>query len=125
MNKDITSVEHWEEVKAILDKSGKHTATELLLTLAESDVVLKGPIIERVADYISEKHREAVQDGLQRAAELGALLGRPRGNSPEVKKAVKMYLKGGKSMREVEKLTGVSRSSISKVIKQMKQRGEV
>ena len=118
---EYNTVEYWEYVKSILDKSGEHTAKALLLALAESDVVLTGPVIEKVADYISNKHTEIVKDSLDRLKEAGVLLGRPRGNSDRVIKAVKMYTKGGKSMREVEKLTGVSRSSISKVLKKLRE----
>ena len=118
---EYNTVEYWEYVKSILDKSGEHTAMALLLVLSESDVVLTGPVIEKVAEYISNKNIEIVKESLDRLKDSGVLLGRPRGNSDRVLKAVKMYTKGGKSMREVEKLTGVSRSSISKVLKKLRE----
>ena len=43
---EYNTVEYWEYVKSILDKSGEHTAMALLLVLSESDVVLTGPVIE-------------------------------------------------------------------------------
>ena len=66
-----------------------------------------------------------IQEGVKAAQARGVKFGRPRGNSKEVKKAVQLYLKGGKSMREVEKITGVSRSSISKLVRQMKEDGSL
>lgn len=66
-----------------------------------------------------------IQEGVKAAQDRGVKFGRPKGNSKEVQRAVKMYLRGGKSMREVEKITGVSRSAISKVIRQMRDRGEI
>lgn len=66
-----------------------------------------------------------IQEGVNAAKERGVKFGRPKGNSKEVERAVKMYLKGGKSMREIEKITGVSRSSISKVIKQRREEGSL
>lgn len=118
---EYNTEEYWEYVESILDRSGEHTAKALLLALADSDVVLTGAAIEKVADYISNKHIEIVKDSLDRLKDAGVELGRPRGNSDRVLKAVKMYTKGGKSMREVEKLTGVSRSSISKVLKKLRE----
>ena len=53
---EYNTVEYWEYVKSILDKSGEHTAMALLHVIAESDVVLTGPVIEKVADYITFIH---------------------------------------------------------------------
>ncbi len=65
-----------------------------------------------------------IQEGVQAAQARGVKFGRPKGLSKEVIKAAKIYLKGGKSMREVEKLTGVSRSSICIAVKRL-QNGEM
>lgn len=62
-----------------------------------------------------------IQEGVEAAQARGVKFGRPKGNSKEVLKAARLYLKGGKSMREIEKLTGVSRSTISKVVRQLKE----
>lgn len=60
-----------------------------------------------------------IQEGVQAAQARGVKFGRPKGLSKEVIKAAKLYLKGGKSMREVEKITGVSRSSICIAVKRI------
>lgn len=62
-----------------------------------------------------------IKEGIKAAQDRGVKFGRPRGNSPEVMRAVRMYQKGGKSMREVERITGVSRSSICSVMKKLRE----
>ena len=84
-------------------------------------LTVMGAMCQLERDMITSR----IQEGVRAAQARGVKFGRPRGNSKEVQKAVQLYLKGGKSMREVEKITGVSRSSISKVIRQMKEEGRL
>lgn len=84
-------------------------------------LTVMGAMCQLERDMITSR----IQEGVKAAQARGVKFGRPRGNSKEVQKAVQLYLKGGKSMREVEKITGVSRSSISKVIRQMKEDGSL
>ena len=84
-------------------------------------LTVMGAMCQLERDMITSR----IQEGVKAAQARGVKFGRPKGNSKEVQKAVQLYLKGGKSMREVEKITGVSRSSISKVIRQMKEDGSL
>ncbi len=84
-------------------------------------LTVMGAMCQLERDMITSR----IQEGVRAAQARGVKFGRPRGNSKEVQKAVQLYLKGGKSMREVESITGVSRSSISKVIRQMKEDGSL
>lgn len=84
-------------------------------------LTVMGAMCQLERDMITSR----IQEGVKAAQARGVKFGRPKGNSKEVQKAVQLYLKGGKSMREVEKITGVSRSSISKVIRQMKEEGSL
>lgn len=97
-----------------LDTRQSNPMSEFLLTVM-------GAMGQLERDMITAR----IQEGVKAAQARGVKFGRPRGWSKEVQKAVKMYLKGGKSMREVEKLTGVSRSTISKALKVMRERGEI
>ena len=97
-----------------LDTRESNPMSEFLLTVM-------GAMGQLERDMITAR----IQEGVKAAQARGVKFGRPRGWSKEVQKAVKMYLKGGKSMREVEKLTGVSRSTISKAIRVMRERGEI
>lgn len=84
-------------------------------------LTVMGAMCQLERDMITSR----IQEGVKAAQARGVKFGRPRGNSKEVQKAVQLYLKGGKSMREVEKITGVSRSSISKLVRQMKEDGSL
>ena len=97
-----------------LDTRESNPMSEVLLTVM-------GAMGQLERDMITAR----IQEGVKAAQARGVKFGRPRGWSKEVQKAVKMYLKGGKSMREVEKLTGVSRSTISKALRVMRERGEI
>lgn len=97
-----------------LDTRESNPMSEFLLTVM-------GAMGQLERDMITAR----IQEGVKAAQARGVKFGRPRGWSKEVQKAVKMYLKGGKSMREVEKLTGVSRSTISKALRVMRERGEI
>ena len=97
-----------------LDTRESNPMSEFLLTVM-------GAMCQLERDMITAR----IQEGVKAAQARGVKFGRPRGWSKEVQKAVKMYLKGGKSMRDVEKITGVSRSTISKALKVMRERGEI
>ena len=97
-----------------LDSRESYPMSEFLLTVM-------GAMGQLERDMITAR----IQEGVKAAQARGVKFGRPRGWSKEVQKAVKMYLKGGKSMREVEKITGVSRSTISKALRVMRERGEI
>ena len=97
-----------------LDTRESNPMSEFLLTVM-------GAMGQLERDMITAR----IQEGVKAAQARGVKFGRPRGWSKEVQKAVKMYLKGGKSMREVEKITGVSRSTISKALRVMRERGEI
>ena len=84
-------------------------------------LTVMGAMCQLERDMITSR----IQEGVKAAQARGVKFGRPRGNSKEVQKAVQLYLKGGKSMREVESITGVSRSSISKLVRQMKEDGVI
>ena len=77
-----------------LDTRESNPMSEFLLTVM-------GAMGQLERDMITAR----IQEGVKAAQARGVKFGRPRGWSKEVQKAVKMYLKGGKSMREVEKIT--------------------
>ena len=97
-----------------LDTRESNPMSNFLLTVM-------GAMSQLERDMITERIRE----GVKAAQDRGVKFGRPKGNSAEVQRTVNMYLKGGKSMREVENVTGVSRSSISKVVRQMRSESQL
>lgn len=59
-------------------------------------------------DVIADRTRE----GLQAARARGRTGGRPRANADAVKKALKLYRTGQYSIREIEEMTGVKKSTL-------------
>ena len=60
-------------------------------------LTVMGAMCQLERDMITSR----IQEGVRAAQARGVKFGRPRGNSKEVQKAVQLYLKGGKSMREL------------------------
>lgn len=78
-------------------------------------LTVMGAMAQLERDLITER----VKEGMEAAKERGVKFGRPSGSSAAVTKAAKMYMRGGLSMRQVAKLTGVSIGSISKAVRKI------
>lgn len=76
-------------------------AGKLLFTLMSA-------IAQFERDVIAERTRE----GLNAARARGRVGGRPRTNEQKVRQAVKLYQTGQYSVREIEELTGVKKSTL-------------
>ena len=76
-------------------------AGKLLFTLMSA-------IAQFERDVIAERTRE----GLNAARARGRVGGRPRANEQKVKQAGKLYQTGQYSVREIEELTGVKKSTL-------------
>ena len=76
-------------------------AGKLLFTLMSA-------IAQFERDVIAERTRE----GLNAARSRGRVGGRPRTNEKKVKRAVKLYQTGQYSVREIEEMTGVKKSTL-------------
>ena len=100
---------HLVSVKdAWLDTRESNPMANFLLTVM-------GAMAQLERDMITER----VKEGMEAARERGVKFGRPEGSSDAVIKAAKMYMRGGLSMRQVAKLTGVSIGSISKTVRKI------
>ena len=97
-----------------LDTRDTNPLSDFLLTIM-------GAMYQLERDMITKR----IQEGVKAAQSRGVKFGRPRGWNKEVQHAVRMYNKGEKSLREVERITGVSKSTISKAYRVMKERGEI
>lgn len=97
-----------------LDTRESNPLSDFLLTIM-------GAMYQLERDMITKR----IQEGVKAAQSRGVKFGRPRGWNKEVQHAVRMYNKGEKSLREVERITGVSKSTISKAYRVMKERGEI
>lgn len=90
---------HLVSLKEQIDTSTP--AGKLLFTLMSA-------IAQFERDVIAERTRE----GLNAARARGRIGGRPRANEQKVKQAVKLYQTGQYSVREIEELTGVKKSTL-------------
>lgn len=90
---------HLVSLKERIDTSTP--AGKLLFTLMSA-------IAQFERDVIAERTRE----GLNAARSRGRVGGRPRTNEKKVKRAVKLYQTGQYSVREIEEMTGVKKSTL-------------
>ena len=94
---------HLVSLKEQIDTSTP--AGKLLFTLMSA-------IAQFERDVIAERTRE----GLNAARARGRVGGRPRTNEQKVRQAVKLYQTGQYSVREIEELTGVKKSTLYRAI---------
>lgn len=94
---------HLVSLKEQIDTSTP--AGKLLFTLMSA-------IAQFERDVIAERTRE----GLNAARARGRVGGRPRTNEQKVRQAVKLYQTGQYSVREIEELTGVKKSTLYRSI---------
>lgn len=90
---------HLVSLKEQIDTST--SAGKLLFTLMSA-------IAQFERDVIAERTRE----GLNAARARGRVGGRPRTNEQKIRQAVKLYQTGQYSVREIEELTGVKKSTL-------------
>lgn len=98
---------------AWLDTRETNPMSDFLLTIM-------GAMVQLERDLIAKR----IAQGVENAIANGKVIGRPKINSDRVLQAVKMYKETGKTMREIEAITGVSKSAISKVIRKQKQQAQ-
>lgn len=96
---------HLVSLKESIDTS---TSTGRLL------FTLMSAIAQFERDVIADRTRE----GLRSARARGRCGGRPRVDADAVRKAVKLYRTGQYSVREIEELTGVKKSTLYRNLKQ-------
>jgi DNA invertase Pin-like site-specific DNA recombinase len=74
-------------------------------------------VLSWVAEMESERRSERTKAGLERARDQGKQIGRPKKGSEAEREAIrKMVDQDGLSYREVEEKTGLSKSTISRIV---------
>ena len=69
-------------------------------------------LMSAIAQFERDVIAERTRDGLNAARARGRIGGRPRANQQKVRQAVKLYQTGQYSVREIEELTGVKKSTL-------------
>ena len=101
---ELTELFHAKDVNLISLKESIDTNTstgKLLFTLMSA-------IAQFERDVIADRTKE----GLRSARARGRTGGRPKVNTEAIKKAVKLYNTGQYSIREIEEMTGVKKSTL-------------
>lgn len=97
-----------------LDTSSDNPMSEFLLTVM-------GALNQMERRMIAER----IQQGVEVAKEKGVKFGRPLKNGDQVQHAIDLYRRGEMSTRDIEKSTGVSRSTLMRRVRELKQKGEL
>lgn len=101
------------ELTELFEEKGVH-----LVSLKESidTSTSTGTLLFTLMSAIAQFERDVIADrtreGLKAARARGRLGGRPRADPDAVKKAVKLYCTGQYSIKEIENLTGVKKSTL-------------
>lgn len=69
-------------------------------------------LMSALAQFERDTIAERTREGLRAARARGRMGGRPKVNADTVKKAVKLYRTGQYSIREIEEMTGVKKSTL-------------
>lgn len=105
---DIISVkETW------LDTRENNPMSNFLLTVMSALNQMEREMIEK-----------RIREGVERAKANGVKFGRPKRNDAKVKHAVELYKEGKMSIRKIAEVTGVATATLSRRIRELKDRGE-
>jgi DNA invertase Pin-like site-specific DNA recombinase len=69
-------------------------------------------LMSAIAQFERDTIADRTREGLRSARARGRMGGRPKANPDQVKKAVKLYHTGLYSIKEIEELTGVKKSTL-------------
>ncbi|MCH5250556.1 MAG: recombinase family protein [Lachnospiraceae bacterium] len=106
------------ELTELLQSKGVH-----LVSLKESidTNTSTGKLLFTLMSAIAQFERDTIADrtreGLRSARARGRMGGRPKTNPEQVKKAVKLYNIGQYSIKEIEEMTGVKKSTLYRSIR--------
>ena len=106
------------ELTELFEEKGVH-----LVSLKESidTSTSTGKLLFTLMSAIAQFERDVIadrtQEGLKAARARGRKGGRPKSNPDAVKKAVKLYMTGQYSLREIEELTGIKKGTLYRNIK--------
>ena len=108
------------ELTELFEKRGVH-----LVSLKESidTSTSTGKLLFTLMSAIAQFERDVIADrtreGLRSARARGRTGGRPRTDNDAVQKAIKLYRTGQYTIREIEELTGVKKSTLYRRLKEM------
>lgn len=84
-------------------------------------ITIMGAMVQMEREMIAKRIRE----GCDRARANGVKFGRRKRNDPKLQHAVELYKSGTMSIRRIEEVTGVSKSTISRRVRELREKGEI
>lgn len=97
-----------------LDTTASNPMASFLLTIM-------GAFSQLERDMIADR----IKKGCEVARKNGVKFGRPLKNGANVEHAISLYVNKEMSTRQIEKVTGVSRSTLMRRVKELKEKGEI
>ena len=97
-----------------LDTTEANPMSSFLLTII-------GAFSQLERDMIAER----IKQGCEVARKKGVKFGRPLKNGDNVQHAIELYINKEMSTRQIEKATGVSRSTLMRRVRELKEKGEL
>lgn len=97
-----------------LDTREENPMSTFLLTIMGALVQMEREMIEK-----------RIKEGCDRARANGVKFGRTRRNDAKLNHAIELYKSGSMSIRQIESVTGVSKSTISRRVRELKEKGEI
>lgn len=76
-------------------------------------------LMSAIAQFERDTIADRTKEGLRSARARGKVGGRPKMNPDDVKKAIKLYSTGQYSIKEIEELTGVKKSTLYRNVQEM------
>ena len=107
------------ELTELFERKGVHLVSlKESIDTSSSTGKLLFTLMSAIAQFERDVIADRTKEGLRSARVRGRTGGRPKANPDAVKKAVKLYRTGQYSVKEIEELTGVKKSTLYRNLRQ-------
>ena len=107
------------ELTELFERKGVHLVSlKESIDTSSSTGKLLFTLMSAIAQFERDVIADRTKEGLRSARARGRTGGRPRANPDAVRKAVKLYRTGQYSVKEIEELTGVKKSTLYRNLRQ-------
>ena len=108
------------ELTELFERKGVHLVSlKESIDTSSSTGKLLFTLMSAIAQFERDVIADRTKEGLRSARARGRIGGRPKANPDAVRKAVKLYRTGQYSVKEIEELTGVKKSTLYRNLRQM------
>ena len=107
------------ELTELFERKGVHLVSlKESIDTSSSTGKLLFTLMSAIAQFERDVIADRTKEGLRSARARGRTGGRPKANPDAVRKAVKLYRTGAYSVKEIEELTGVKKSTLYRNLRQ-------